>query len=405
MSKNTLGPVLGVAILACQVACVQTAHIEKNDDTLTQLNVALFPYVPNQKWTSHVIEKAWEKRRPEVKLNFVWDWDKWDGGYDFEPSSEFDVVGMDAIFLHDYVAMNLVAPLDSGILDDDYYTFALRAGEVSRVQYGVPYLVCQPVLFTRHKDEQLRNITTVNRLYDVLGDGDDLTIRPDGQIGLLSTELSSGTTSVALYIDALADVEPGQTPLSVPSLDDLDKDALEAVIMLKEMMGDEQAAWKNYESHRAKWFAMGLGRALYGYTERLGRMPANAYENLDVQSLEFGPHGENLFYVDVLAIPAGVENDRRELAEELIQLIASPEIIAEIMVPRGDVPQYLLPARQSALERLKKDDFAPFYIEFAPLLETADDAIPIALDEGSRQTLESVKDHLKARILQGELHN
>jgi thiamine pyridinylase len=378
----------------------QATHAQA--ETIT-LRVALYPHVPNQTWTSHVITQRWAEQHPDVKLEFVWTWDRWDGGYDSQPSKEFDVVGLDTLYLRDFVGDGLLSavPVPKG---KDFFPFALEACKIGQEFYGVPYLTCQPVLFTREGDTDLKEAKTVSEIYKILGSFDDWLLKPYGdERGLLSTEFSSGTATVCLLIDAIAELNPGSKVLSVPDPSQIDTTALNLVIKLKETAGNRQAAWDNYSNARARWYADGYGRALFGYTERLAKMPANTQKRLNVQPISFTQRTHDLFYVDALAVPSGLSKERKQLAIELIGVITASETIAEIMVPRGDVPQYLLPARQEALDKIKLDQFAPFYKELAPLLESKRPKGGFVLVVGSRAKMEKVKDTIQERILDGTL--
>ncbi len=68
------------------------------DEPKQTLNVALYEYVPDPIRFKKAVETEWNKKEPNIKLNFV-DWDC----YSQDPPKDLDVFVFDAIYLSHFV--------------------------------------------------------------------------------------------------------------------------------------------------------------------------------------------------------------------------------------------------------------------------------------------------------------
>src|SRR5262245_46589320 len=100
MEKRRIPYWLGIVTVALVASCGTPSPQVKRAGTAgaagTSLKVGLYPYVPNIAQFQTVIANAWGQVQPNVTLNWA---SSWDGGYDMDPDSSYDVFVFDAINL------------------------------------------------------------------------------------------------------------------------------------------------------------------------------------------------------------------------------------------------------------------------------------------------------------------
>lgn len=83
----------------------------------SQLNVALYPYVPRLEQFKETISAAWKKVEPTVSLNFV-SQKQWDGGYSTDPTGKIDVFVFESLFLEYFQNQGYLAALQEDEIDN-----------------------------------------------------------------------------------------------------------------------------------------------------------------------------------------------------------------------------------------------------------------------------------------------
>lgn len=194
-------------------------------------------------------------------------------------------------------------------------------------------------------------------LYNILGDGVNAGERPEEGAGLL-IDMSGGTTKVGMYLDALCDMNQIYSAYEeTPDMEHTEPEAVEALRLLARMGGIEQVQYVPEDGDpyvRARWFAQGLGRAYIGYSEAMSVM-GDA-----ISSMEFRPFSYTekdnipLLSGDVVGIRSTIEDDKKELAFDLLNILTGEEAMTAAFSPNEThaEPQYLLPARLSVYDAL-----------------------------------------------------
>lgn len=372
---------------------------------VTELHVALFPWVPSPEKIKAVVNEAWNVRHPETKLVF----EEWDC-YESLPPSSLDVFETDAIYLDELVSRNLATPLGVDAVEqaDDVLEFALRGSMVDGIVFGIPRYACTPMLYFRKGDLALANAETLDEVLAALGYSSGTSEKPAPGSGLL-VSLEGSTTDACLYLDAVADVtDRYDVHPKLPLSTELNEAALSSLRMLSLMAGKAQASYRDPGTDRAKWFAEGSGRAMIGYTERLAFMPPSMHSSLDLRELplESGKLSAspgrtvNLFFVDTLCVKSTLTGTKRKLAIEFANLAASSEVVIRALLQTVDStgsPQYLLPARRSVLESAEVLNKAPMYSKLRAVYEREPKAY--RMDSSARTWLEGTKKIIRQRIL------
>ena len=244
------------------------------------LNAALFPYVPDTERFENAIRTEWEKAHPDVDLCFV----SWDG-YHGDPSEASDLFVFDAVFL---------------------------------------------------EDTQLSSASNVTELNNILGDGVDAGERPDEGAGLL-IDMSGGTTKVGMYLDALCDMKQVYSAYEeTPDMEHTEPEAVEALRLLARMGGIEQVQYVPEDGDpyvRARWFAQGLGRAYIGYSETMS-VRGDAISGMEFRPFSYtGKDNIPLISGDVAGIRSTIEDDKKELAFDLLNILTGEEAVTAAFSP------------------------------------------------------------------------
>ena len=357
----------GIALLTLPVGC--------SNHHLT-LEVALYPYVSDIAKFQTVVSEAWEKEHPEVKLHFA-DWDC----YESDPDPSLDVFVFDSIYLSSFVEEGLLTPIPEEKIQDkeDILPFALDDCISKGELYALPQMLCTDLLYTRKSDSDLSGVSDIEALYGILGDRKTQSVIPDEGEGLLIDLSGTILTKTVLYLDALMDEQQEYTNYAeLPSESNLSAVTLKRLHTLWKMGGNEQVSYlpeDNDSFIRARWFAEGKGRAFIGYPETMNAMGDYA-DDVIVRCFSYGPEKNiPLFYTDMVGIRSGIENEKKELAFELANILISGDVFTRISLPadEGGSPQYLLTSRRSVYDRLSAE--YPIYGRLKEIVDSEDNHV------------------------------
>lgn len=346
-----------IIILAISLAGCGKHAAEARNDNLT-LEVALYPYVPDLKRFQAVVQDAWEREHPDVTLHFA-DWDC----YASDPDPTLDVFVFDGIYLSSFARQGYLLPVPMETVQnaEDIFPFALEGCICGEELYALPQLLCTDLLYTRKNDTALSGISDTLTLYDILGDRKTEDVIPEENEGLLINLSGELFTKTVMYLDALMDEQQEYTDYSeLPDTQSLSAEALERISVIWKMGGENQVSYwpeDNDPFVRARWFADGKGRAYIGYAEAMSVMGDYA-EDVDVRIFSYGSEKNiSLFYEDMVGISAGIDEDKKELAFELANLLISEELLTAMSASAktDDSPQYLLTPRKSVYDALSHD--------------------------------------------------
>ena len=290
-----------------------------------------------------------------MKLNFV-SWDSYSGN----PGEDPDVFVYDSVFLYDFLEKGLLLPLAEEDIRDpgDLVPAALSACKADGGIYAIPQLLCTNLLFSREGDDEIRNIRNIRELYDVIGDSADTELPPPEADDLL-VGIPSVADLVFWYLETEIDLEQRFSEwVSVPDAGMLDPDIVAVLTAVRNMAGVDQMTYSPQDSYiRGSWFAGGLGRALIGFSETMSAM-GEAAGNVEFHRISLSEDEDiPMLYADLASINAGIGDEKKPYALELLNLITGPDVLIRASVPEREDqnPQYLLSARMSVYDALSAE--------------------------------------------------
>ena len=200
-------------------------------------------------------------------------------------------------------------------------------------------------------------VDTVDELYQVLGDRQSTGTIPNKNEGLL-VDMSGGTGKICLYLDGLMDYNKQYTDYyQLPSPTEFDEEVVSGLKHMQLMGGKEQVEYwpeDNDAYIRAKWFKEGYGRAYLGYTEAMSNM-GDYTNNLDFKVISYCKEDNiPVFYGDVVGVNSKIDNEKKDAAIKLANVIGNTETMVKAVSPDNNNPhpQYLLPARKSVYQTM-----------------------------------------------------
>ena len=352
--KTDLGKMPGALLLPLMIFLLLFSPAAAENDPQT-LNIALYPYVPDMERFEQAIGSQWDRLHSEVKLNFV-SWDCYSG----DPGEDLDVFVYDSVFLYDFLEKGLLLPLAEEDIRDpgDLVPAALSACKADGVIYAIPQLLCTNLLFSREGDDEIRNIRNIRELYEVIGDSADTELPPPEADDLL-VGIPSVADLVFWYLETEIDLEQRFSEwVSIPEAAMLDPDIAAVLTAVRDMAGAEQMTYSPQDSYiRGSWFAGGLGRALIGFSETMSVM-GEAAEHVEFHRISLSEDEDiPMLYADLASINAGIGDEKKPYALELLNLITGPDVLIRAFVPEREDqnPQYLLSARMSVYDALSAE--------------------------------------------------
>lgn len=361
-----------IGAVALGVFSYQPIALAQTNPPAQVLSVALYPFVPRAQQFQDVLTAEWKKVQPNVKLTFITDFEKWDGGYKKNPPPDADVFVFDATYFEQFRANNLLEPLASAEVanQDDFVEYAKAGVKVGDKFYAIPQLGCANLLFYRKGDTQLAQAKTLSEVSRAVGQCTYTSKIPPDKRGLM-LDMNGGTTNALLYLDvdhAMMNVYPFGLP---QSLNQGTFGYLKSLMAMSSL--DNARADVSLPYGRALWFSNGWGRALMAYSESMSVMSEETRNNIEFKPMPFTNNGTRpLFYSDVIGVnPATQSRGTRQLAVQLANVMASTStMVASIGPDSGSqVPQYLMPARHSVFQTLARS--FPLYSKMHTMLQQA----------------------------------
>ena len=359
MKRNLLKALsyITIAALVTSLTGCDTKKPKDENVDLT-LEVALYQYVPDMTRFQEVVRNVWEREHPGAELHFV-DWDC----YVSAPDKTLDVFVFDGIYLTSFAEKGLLLQIPSDKIQskEGYIPFALEGCTCGEDFYALPQLLCTDLLYTRKSDSALSGISDTAALYDILGSRKNDSIIPDENEGLLINLSDELFTKTMMYLDALMDERGEYTDYGeLPDISNISDEVLGRINEIWEMGGEEQVRYwpeDNDAFIRARWFADGKGRAYIGYSEAMSAMGDYA-DDVDVRIFSYGSEKNiPLFYTDMVGISSEIDENKKELAFELANVLTCEEVLTGINTPAKEsgTPQYLLVSRGSVYDALSED--------------------------------------------------
>ncbi|RNC81907.1 MAG: thiamine pyridinylase [Phycisphaera sp.] len=339
------------------------------------INVALFPYVPDQNEFEIAVQEAWSAMYPDVSINWITPDtdDQWEGGYNGYVPADADVFVYDATVMLDLYNSGSILPLDASQIPDqnDFYAFSLQGLMLPDGQYaGIPQLLCTNLLYYWQGDA-LANDVNLTDIWATIGNHLNApSPLPQGE-GLY-VSLSGGTTDAILYLQVQTQLDGPYTPTpTLPQSEaSFDQNAFAWLEVLTVMGGTAQVT--DTTINRYAEFASGSGRAAVGYAENSSLFPVSDVPMIDFHAMPLVDSPTyTFFYVDAAGVNANIDPSRQALAIEMAQLISSSSVLAQASLPPvdGDNPQYLLLSRPSAMATLAET--YPRYTAYDQVIRTS----------------------------------
>lgn len=400
-NKKTGRILLIIALLI--LVLIAVFFVRKNAEKAEEktLSVALYPLVPDMERFENIITEKWKAEHPRASLEFV-DW----SCYDEDPPEDLDVFVLDSIYLTDFIEQGYLLPIPEKALKEeaDIVPFSMDGCRAGGKLYAVPQILCTHLLYTRKADTELADVSDIIALYEKIGDRELQTEIPEENEGLL-IDLTGGTTKATMYLDAQIDENNAYTEYDdLPDQETFSEDTLDLFRLLRKMGGEAQVNYwpeDNDPYVRAKWFAEGKGRAMIAYSEAMSNMP-DYVDQVDFRTFSYSDRGGvPLYYADVAAINAKIDDDKKELAYDLIDILTSADTIVKANTPAQEdgAPQYLLPARISAYDRLSES--YPAYARLKEIVTNPDNRI-FRLGKNARVYIKNTKKVLPGLIFTQE---
>ena len=330
-------------ICLCLFNDVSAESIHNYNDS-SVITVGLYPYVNDYDLFCNLVSKMWQKEN--INLDFIY----WEG--DPEQLEGIDVIMYDAVYTSTLVENGWLMPLSLKDVDNnaDIIPFAWQGAYYADTLYGIPGLLCAFFLMHDKNDDALAQADDLLEIYSVIKspskNGGDVSEKHDGLLLDFFSYINN------LYIESWIDTV-GQPLSPTDFLPVDDSSTLVNLHILTRMQNQHYSERFDENFSSIELFNAGLGRAYIGFSEHLDWMDDRA-DQLAIRLMPFSPYNNvPAFYTDVLSINANITNKEKiQHCKELINLIASKELMLRLMTGDADDPTYLLPARISVWDNL-----------------------------------------------------
>ncbi|MBP3876868.1 MAG: thiamine pyridinylase, partial [Lachnospiraceae bacterium] len=340
------------------------------------------------------------QRHPDVELHFT-DWNC----YHSDPVEGINVFVFESTYLTSFAEKGYLLPIPEDIIKDrdDIFPYTIDGCYVDGTLYALPQLLCADFLFTRKGDGELAVVTDIEGLYRVLGARKEETVIPGENEGLLADP----SNKARKYLDVLTDEQQKYSDYgTLPDVSDLSAVAVEKLRELRKMSGEELVRYltenKGKRALLPEWFADGKGRAFIGYSESMALM-GDAAGQMDIRLFSYSDRKNiPVFYTDLVGISAEIDEERKELAYELANILLSEEVLTKMSMPgeEGGSPQYLLTVRSSVYDHLEKE--FPIYAKLKEIVENPDNHV-FRAGSGVREFIKAADAALTEALTEEEL--
>jgi thiamine pyridinylase len=368
------------AAQAGQPSTIPTAEVAART-----LRVSLYPYIPAGKAAYFDLERAFQKRFPDVNLEIVLN----DNYYDSTPGKggigeeNADVYELDSVFMADFVRTGKIQPLegDWSAVQAGWVPFAKAAASANGQLFGIAHWLCGNFLIYRSGDQALAKARS-------LGDIEAALKTPFPSRWLIA-DFAGRSTLGEMYLDGLMDryktVPAALAHIDPSTIDaDVEKNMARSVALFRAGFGRDND-YHYRTGFYARQFGRGTGRAMVSYSEQLYyaidegmndcRKDEACMSGNDIQVAEWplADQGSTpIAWADVLVVDANVHDQKLTDAENFIRFMAEPDTFKLFLVPEeGSAPRYLLPARQDLYTDPAITKAAPLYPAFLKAISGA----------------------------------
>jgi thiamine pyridinylase len=295
---------------------------------------------------------------------------------------------LDSVFLYDFAVNKKIQelPAEAALPANALLKNAVAGSMVNGKRYGAPHWVCGNFLFFDASDVRLRGVKTLGELIAVIGP------KPAADHGL-AVDLMGKSTLGEFYLNAAFDRygDLEQARQHIVLYDSALKDDLLGVSAICEVESCRKSDYHGTPFF-AEEFAEKHARALVGYSESLnGALAANADAtkcpmatacradaDFDVEELPMDDKGAHtMSWVDSFTLDKNCKDQCAKDAVAFIQFVNSDDVFLLALLPAGEPPAYLLPAKVSLYSNSNLLSKAHLYPKLKAIIETA--AVPSAL--------------------------
>lgn len=367
----------------------------------TDLNVAIFAYLPEASTDIENLEKEFEKRHPSIDL----DLELWDPYADkFEEDGvaqivDFDLVEIDTCRIDQFMngAFGGIdeLPAEARQDPDDYVGPARVIAKTDIGKYVTPHWVCGNYLQIWASNTPAVNATTFDSFLKAV----DPANKP------VLAAMWGSTTLGEFYADAVLDLKgPANARSHLIALSkgqtDLDEQAKNAVLsLIKELSTENQENLEYFYNHSyyfPRLFAGAKNSVLLGYSERLYYTerelqltqlkpikypPMLKPDEIVIRQFSFGDKSQGTpSWTDGFVIPKGKLAKKRAAIVAFLLFIQSADAYAVFAEPaQYFAPSYLLPATAISYDKdsalVKKQPLLPQF------LNSMSDTFPVSNSE------------------------
>lgn len=358
-----------VMLLALLVGS-QAANAQTNGRD-TDLNVAIFAYLPDASTAIKRIEKAFESRYRSIDLDLEL-WNPYDDSFEDDGLSQivdFDVVEVDSCRIDQLMRGTFGGldplPTEARPASNTYVGPAKTITATPIGQYMLPHWVCGNFLVIRSSNTNVVAAKSFDSFIEA--------VNPSIQKPVLASMW--GKTGLGeFYADAMIDLygpEKARDHLALlaSGKTDLDAKAKEEMLMLaKELSQDNQSHLEHYYNHSyllPRQFASAENAVLLGYSERLYYTerelqlvpevypPSIKPDDVVVCQFSFAKESQGTpTWTDGFVIPKGRLSKKHAAIVAFLQFIQSEEAYLAFSEPTAYLaPSYLLPATAAAYDK------------------------------------------------------
>jgi thiamine pyridinylase len=379
------------------------------------LKVSIYPIIPDVKGAAWMIEEAFEKKYPQIDLQISFA-PKY---YDHQPGKGgiidqvADVYELDSVFLADFVEKKKIRPIAPA--SAAMIPFARTAATYRGITYGIPHWVCGNFLIYRTSETGLQQARTLSDVERVIGS--------QSSGGGLLIDLKGTSTLGEMYLDGLMDrYKSTAAALERLKAQEIDRDVVDAIKRALKLAQPSFGRDEDYH-YRAgfygRQFARGNGRALVGYSEQLYYVLTEASQSCrhdEKNCLDPAPEkhtsqiavtewplsdsgSQPIGWVDLFVVSATARGQVLRDALTFINFMIDKQTYRMLLVPDGnlgEMPRYLLPAREDVYADPGIRAAAPLYESFRKAIGNAIPVTDSKLNERLR-TIGSSLDGLLPR--------
>jgi thiamine pyridinylase len=390
LRKQFISTIFAVAVSSSLALAQQSAtHLPiGNAATRRQLQVALYPFIPEYEAAVEHIKQQFEAQNPDVELVILDLRSNYYGSGDanYIGSTDADVYELDSVFLQDFVDSKKIRelPIEALLPPEELLKNADAGTRVGGRRYGAAHWVCRDFLFYSVANKPKSDIRTLADL--------EAFLRPDG---LLLVDLKGKSTLGELYLVSAFD-RYSDWSLVAPKIDTFDPSIAideSRVLKLCNAASCRDQIFHELTGIHGAEFARNRGKALIGYSESLHDVLTETQNNcpdtclsdkdIDVSDLPLDDAGSTpVSWVDSFTMSSNCKGQCVVDAVRFISMMNSDEMYMKLLLPMplsfikvpqpaDTVPAYLLPAKASLYSNPALLRVAHLYPKMKTLVENA----------------------------------